>query len=210
MVNATLIISKKGKSNKEILGFVDRQLEDLVRSGIHIDFQIALPADKKHYDEQGIKQFPFLQIGDTRIAKTPGIIRHLTQTIKRQKIKREERTPGDDMHDFMMDSLGNPDVDARGNVKDDDSDDDPDGMGDIQAKLNAALEQRNAPQGEARTPAPSVKAPRRPTRRDNVNVAKSKLDPDTSDVLSGLGGDGDARKDDDLMSRFFQNQETSM
>lgn len=235
MVTATLIVSNKGsEANKRIITFIDKQLPDLVKIGVEFDFQIAFPADKKHYDEQGITDFPFLQIGDTRVSKSNEIIRHLTNTIKKQHIKQEERTPNDDIHDYMMESLGTPQVDARGNVQESD-DEDPDGVGNFQSKISEELERRKIPKPEKQeTPAPvapprtarpaapaprqdniaapkirpMVKPARRPARRNQARPTVA-VDPKTSDVLATMGSTGEERRDDNLMARLFDNQETT-
>ena len=139
MREATLVLWHKGSTaNKRIIRFVDDTMESLLRAGVKFDFQIAYQADREHYVDQGINAFPFLQMGDTRLASSDQIMKFLTKLMNGAQTKQEERTPDDDVHDFMMSSLGRPDEHGE----EDEDEDDMSGMGDFRARMSEEIERR--------------------------------------------------------------------
>lgn len=229
-MKAILIFSNKGSNaNRRMLKFVDDALDSIIKAGISFDFQIAYPEDKDHYDEQGIKLFPHFQIGDTNISNSDKIIAYLTDIIKKSNEKKKIRAPTDDVHDFMMDSLGKQKKDSKGNLIDDEEDDD--GMGDFRGRVSSEMERRGISNQQSvdenprprppsisrdaisttseptmpqvRSSRPSLKPIRRPAVRQN-NIEQS-----TSAVLDSMSSRGESGSDDALMSKFFANQETT-
>jgi len=222
-----------------MIGYVDSALPHLVKAGFRFDFQIAYPDEKEHYLEQGIKAFPFFQMGDVRIVSCEKIIAFMQNALKKDQVKQANRTSNDDVHEFMLESLGNPKLDSRGNVVDVDGDEDidGDGMGDFRNRMSSEMERRGIssaakpvvsasggismksppPDRASRTARRSGKKPPASKRRRAVKPVRRQaarqdnVETKTSDIMSMLGSSGgDQKRDDDLMAAFFANQETSM
>jgi hypothetical protein len=236
MKEATLVLWHKGStSNKRIIRFIDDTMESLLRAGIKFDFQIAYQEDREHYVDQGIKAFPFFQLDDTQLASADQIMKFLTTMMSGSQKKQKDRTPDDDMHDFMMSSLGG----EENQDNEEDEDNDESGMGDFRSRMSEELERRGmgggatadtqssdrkskrapVPPSTSRDVAPrpmsqtASRPPRRPVRKESRpapsrgnNMGESKI----SDVVSSLKhSSGDQKRDDELMAQFFKSQEVT-
>ena len=178
------------------------------KANIKFKFQIATPETKYLFDKRDITNFPVLIKNNTHILGIRKIMEDLKNTVIQYNKKINNKTDDDRVQDFWKETMGSCKKDENGVFKfDDDDDDDADAEKDLQHKIQKAFEQRNNPDGDSKELTLSEKNTRVNISRKTELSRSNDIDENPSQTLKNMGSNN---IDDDLMAKFFENQEESL
>jgi hypothetical protein len=125
--------------------------------------------------------------------------------VKRHNTKILDKTDGEKLDDFWKHTIGEIEVDESGNIKPCD-DESSDAGENLQHRIQEAFEQRNT----ETTKPDSLKSSARSSQGNNEMSRSNNLsDESPVKTLSNMKTGGKKNMDDELMSKFFENQEES-
>jgi len=209
-MKVNLIISNKASDiNKKLIKFFNVNLLNFNKANIIFDFEVAHPEDIDKYLERGIKNYPVLLHNENSVTGSSNIVRYLKSVVTRYNKKILNKSENEKLDDFWKQTIGKIELDASGNVKPlDDEDEDDDGSGDIQHRIQQAFEERSVStdfgKKGKKQPPPRHQPTSKPRGRPN------NLDESPSDTLKNMQASGKRNMDDELMANFFENQEESI
>ena len=203
MDNVELILSNKSSPlNKKLLDYIKINLLTLNSISIIFKFTIACANDAEKYKSLGIVSYPVLISNNTKVTGSDKIMTYLNMCIQKKKSKKVTKTDTDCIDDFWKQTMGNVKIDESGKLKPDDDDDDIDDNGtkDLQHKIQKAFEDRNNGDTNPAKLKPKNTSPARPN-----NIMET-----PTQTIKNMKSSGSTNIDDDLMSKFFENQEESI
>lgn len=207
-----LIVSNKPSHlNKKLIKFFEINLLSLNKASITFDFEVAHPKDIEKYTNKGITNYPVLISNNSNIVGVEKIIEYLKNAVNKHNVKVTSKSDKERLDDFWKQTLGKIEKDDGGNIKPekDDSEDNEN----LQHKIQAAFEQRNASTakpGKFKSSQAMTQSMVQQSHVSNNESKKSNDDQNTVNIIANMKKNGTATMDDDLMSRFFENQEESV
>lgn len=208
-----LILSNKPSVlNKKLIKFFNLNLASLNKASLIFDFEIAYPDQIEKYISRGITNYPILINKTTKVIGVEKIIQYLKQTVDTYNKKIINKTDNDYLDEFWKQTMGSVKINESGQI---DEEDDEDETPDISKKIQKAFQERNDTTDFDQSKKPGSKIPPRSSHSNNIkqgytNINNNSSIADESPVasLKNMGG-GKDMGDDDLMAKFFENQEES-
>lgn len=212
-----LQINKNSALNKKLLSFFNTGLDKLNATGYIFDWILVYPEEIDLYEEQGIKSFPVMLIDEKKITGTNAIIDFFGGA-KCKKVRFAANTKisknDDDMvRNYLLNELDNKD--------DDGMDDDEVFANTVTQRINAMNKARGAggqhtismsnPEIHERSARSASRHnnfdfEKRPTKNQNLSDSGAGSVDSAANILrKTTSAKGDL--DDDLMLKFWQNQE---
>jgi hypothetical protein len=202
----TLYLSNRpSQLNKDILTYMDSNLKSIVKMGLYIEFEVALPEDTEKYTQMGIVNFPTIVHQNKSYVGVEKIKGFLNYFHKSYQTKKAKRTEGDDINDYWSNIL------SKGE-DDDEADDQAEQM---KNKAQKAVQDRQHALNSRKPGKPGAprNVPARPSTmpdpEDNEypsRKASNVREPPASAVVKNMGSSGQEAIDDQLMAKFFENQ----
>jgi hypothetical protein len=207
-MSVELILSDKpSKINKKMIEFLNANLYNINKAKIRFTFQVASLKNKEYYYNRNITNFPVLIHGNTNIVGIEKIMNHLKEAVIKYNKNILNKSDDDRVHDFWKETMGNCKKDENGVFKFDDAEETDDVERDLQHKIQKAFEQRNNPDGVKQQLTTSEKMASSNLARKSELSRDNNTDETPSQTLKNMGS-GDI--DDNLMAKFFENQEESL
>lgn len=214
-----LIVSNKPSPlNKKLIKFLNMNLLSLNKASISFDFEVAHPNKADSYIKRGITQYPVLMQNDTSIVGVEKIIQHLKSLVVKHNTKIKNKTDGDRVDDFWKQTIGNFEMDENGKIKPE-NDDDENSSENLQHKIQAVFEKRSEsikpgnPGKTGRLPQQRTQTHNnaRPNNKPLISNQSNKSGEETpAQTIANMKKNGNSSIDDDLMAKFFENQEESI
>jgi len=211
----TLIVSNKPSPlNKKLIKFFQLNLLSLNKTSVVFDFEVAHPNEADSYLKRGISQYPVLMRDDLSIVGVEKIIQHLKTLVVKHNTKIVNKTDGDRVDDFWKQTIGKFEMDEHGKIKPEKEDEDS--LSDnLQHKIQAVFEKRSEITKPGKLKPGSSGKPNSTTgsssnKSRNVKTSESKKDESPAQTIANMKREGKTNIDDDLMRRFFENQEESV
>ena len=220
----TLIVSNKPSPlNKKLIKFFQLNLLSLNKASIVFDFEVAHPNEADSYLKRGISQYPVLMRDDLSIVGVEKIIQHLKTLVVKHNTKIVNKTDGDRVDDFWKQTIGKFEMDEHGKIKPEKEDEDS--LSDnLQHKIQAVFEKRSEitkpgklkpsstgkPNSTSGSTGMSGMSGSSSNKSRNVKTSESKKDESPAQTIANMKREGKTNIDDDLMRRFFENQEESV
>lgn len=213
-----LIFSNKPSMlNKKLIKFFNLNLASLNQASLVFDFEVAQPEKAEHFVSRGITDYPVLINKDIKVTGVEKIISYLKQNVDKHNEKIINKTDADYLDDFWKQTMGNVKINETGQIEGDDEEEDD--KSDISGKIQKAFQERN----DTTEFDTSKKIPNRnstlvnSSSLHNNNIKhkftdiNSNSNKDDSPVVSlkNMSKSGNSIADDDLMAKFFENQEES-
>lgn len=211
-----LIFSNKPSMlNKKLIKFFNLNLASLNQASLVFDFEVAHPEKAEHFVSRGITDYPVLINKNIKVTGVEKIISYLKQNVEKHNEKIINKTDADYLDDFWKQTMGNVKINEKGQIEDDNEEDDD--KSDISGKIQKAFQERNDTT-EFNT---SKKMLNKNSSIINSSIShnnniKNKFtdinsNKDDSPVVSlkNMSKSGNSMADDDLMAKFFENQEES-
>ena len=206
MIDIELIFSNKPSTlNKKLIKFFDMNLLNLNKASMVFKFEVAHPDESEKYLAKGIKNYPVLLHKDMSVTGVEKIIKYLKFIVQKHNNKVLNRTDTEKVDDFWRHTLGNVEIDESGKLKPDDDDDESDPSTDLHHKIQRAFEERSSSTELPKKPGQSRNQPSRPN-----NIRPNKSDESPAQTLKNMKSKGRGNMDDELMAKFFENQEESV
>lgn len=208
-MSLNLIFSNKPSSlNKKLIKFFQINLLSLNKASLTFKFEVAHPEDMDKYISRGIKNYPVLIHNTTSITGVEKIISYLKLHVKKYNNKIVNKTDDERVDEFWKQTIGKINVDESGKIQDDEDEDDD---GDLHKKIQEAFRDRN-------NATETVKKPTSFKRTNNVSQGSTRVynsptdgnDETPSDTIKKMSSKKGSCMDDELMAKFFENQEESI
>lgn len=200
-----LIVSNKASVlNKKIIDFFQLNLMSLNKAALIFDFEIAYPENIDEYTNKGIKNYPVLIHDKTSITGVEKIIKYLKMQVSKYNKRILNKSDTARVDDFWKQTLGNVTVDESGNIPPDDDDD----IDDIQQKISQAFQNRHK-LSEAGSGSQKTSVNNQSLSSDNPSPTRISMSGDVSPAET-IKGMCKSTMDDELMAKFFENQEESL
>ena len=215
-----LIVSNKPSPlNKKLIKFLNINLLSLNKASISFDFEIAHPNRADSYTKRGITQYPVLIQNETSIVGVEKIIQYLKSLVVKHNTKIINKTDSDRVDDFWKQTIGKIEMDENGKIKPE-TDGDDNSSENLQHKIQAVFEKRS----ESFKPGNPGKPGRLPQQRTQThnnarpnNIASNNAKPSNKNgeetpaqTIANMKKNGNSSIDDDLMAKFFENQEETI
>jgi len=206
MIVELIISNKPSEINKKVIKFLNANLYIMNKSQIQFNFQVATPETKDVFYNRNINNFPTLIYNNEQIVGIEKIMNYMKNKVVEYNKKILNKTDDDRVRDFWKETMGNCEKDENGIFKfnDDDDDNEDDAEKDMQRKIQKAFQERNNSEEEDK------KESNKESHTMNISK-KTKLSNKTEetpyDTIKNMGS-GDI--DDELMAKFFENQEESL
>jgi hypothetical protein len=210
-----LVLSNKPSSlNKKLINFFNSNLSALNNAQLVFDFEVANSAKTEEYKERGITNYPILINNTTKVTGADKIIRYLNHLVAthNKKVKSNSNKSDDDyLAEFWKGAMGQVTVNESGQIEGDDDSDDENNP-DISKKIQQAFQERN---DNTEFEPPKKGASRSSSHNNNIKKGHTRLETESmvdespSVSLKNMSKNGKSMGDDDLMARFFENQEPS-
>jgi hypothetical protein len=208
-----LILSNKPSPlNKKLIKFFNLNLASLNKASLIFDFEIAYPEQIEKYVKRGITNYPILISNTTEVIGVEKIIQYLKNNVDTHNKKILSKTDTDYLDEFWKKTMGSVKINESGQIEDDEDEDE---APDISKKIQKAFQERNdvtdfEPPKKGGNKKPVYASP---ARNNNVKTGltnSNSIDGDSPVVsLKNMGKGGKSMGDDDLMAKFFENQEES-
>jgi hypothetical protein len=205
-----LIFSNKGSAlNRKLIKFFQINLLSLNKANIIFEFEVAHPKDTKKFISEGIKNFPYMIHNSTSVTGTEKIINYLKLQVNAHNKKIVNKSDDERVDEFWKSTLGNVHVDEAGVLQ---GDDDDEGDDDMQKKISQAFQDRHTTSEKATGGKP-------PARENNLSKGSTNVQSrqpkgaslaDESPATTLKNMKGGSSMDDELMAKFFENQEESL
>jgi hypothetical protein len=211
-----LILSNKPSPlNKKLIKFFNLNLASLNKASLIFDFEIAYPEQIEKYVKRGITNYPILISNTTEVIGVEKIIQYLKKNVDTHNKKILSKTDDDYLDEFWKKTMGSVKINESGQIEDDEDDNDDEDP-DISKKIQKAFQERNdvtdfePPKKGGNKKSVSAS----PAHNNNVKngfTNNNSTSADDSPVVSlkNMGKGGKSMGDDDLMAKFFENQEES-
>lgn len=204
-----LLINKKNSFNQKLIKFFKDYLEHLNKNGFVFDWIIVYEDEIELYSEQDITRFPCLIVNDNNIYGTNAIINYLLSKIspsnksKSGFVNRPENE--DEVRDFLLEEL-----------KVGDNDEDMDEEDKFRNTISQKMTEMNKMRGKMGQHTMSMTNPEVHEKRAqkkvrfeeptpvSKNTEYTTQQPTPSEIIKKHS---DGSMDDDLMARFWDNQE---
>ena len=204
---AELIVSYKPSIiNKKIIKFLTANLFIMNKSKIQFNFQVATSENKDIFYNKNITNFPTLIYNNEQIVGIEKIMNYLKKKVMEYNKKILNKTDDDRVRDFWKETMGDCKKDENGVFKFNDDDDDDDTEKDLQHKIQKAFQQRNNSDDNPKKTIDEKSTGVHMARKSELS-RNNNIDETPSDTLRGMGS---GSIDDDLMAKFFENQEESL
>jgi hypothetical protein len=207
-----LVVSNKSSAlNKKLIKFFQLNLLSLNQAMLVFQFEVAHPEDMDKYVARGIKNYPVLIHNTTSVTGVEKIITYLKLHVKKYNDKIINKSDTDRVDDFWKQTLGPIKIDDSGKIQDNDDDDDD--SDNLHKKIQEAFASRNDQ---------TEHIPKQNHRPNNVQGSSSinkynnvksmgsssaNIDESPSSTLKNMKSGKNNSMDDDLMAKFFENQE---
>ncbi len=206
-----LIVSNKpSQLNKKLIKFFDLNLLSLNKASLVFDFEVATPENAADYKARDITNFPVLATPTgENVVGVEKIINHLKKMVMAHNKRVKSKTTDDQVDDYWKQTLGNVKVNDAGVLTpEDDSDDDEDEAGNnLQHRIQEAFEHRNSEIKSPGKPKNNVVRPVKGNSAAQKVTSKSSLTETPAETLSKMSKSKGNSMDDELMAKFFENQE---
>lgn len=198
----TLYLSNKpSQLNKDLINYLNTNIGSMVKMKLFIEFIIAYPQNMETYSKNGIVNFPTMVYQDQKFVGVDKIKGFFNQFYQIHKKKQADRTENDDVNDYWTGVL------AKGDEEDDDN-----AAEQMKNKAQVAVQERQT-KLSSRDPTKANRSSIKPSQSPQIQQTsqqpkqkKPNIDPSPSDVLGSMEADGQESIDDQLMSKFFENQ----
>jgi hypothetical protein len=214
-MSITLILSNKPSDlNKKLINFFNSNLSTLNKSLLVFDFEVANPDKIDEYVARGITNYPILINNTTKVTGAEKIMKYLKQLVEihnKKMAKKLNKTDNDYLDDFWQSTMGGVKINESGQIEDDGDDEDDDSP-DISKKIQQAFKERN---DNTEFEPPKKGSSKKTSHNSNIKKGHTRIETDSivddSPVasLKNMGRNGKSMGDDELMARFFENQEES-
>jgi hypothetical protein len=223
MTTRVIFSNKLSDLNKKLLRFFKMNLFNLNKVKLVFQFEVANHENSEKYIQQGIKNYPTMIHKGKTVVGVDNIVANLKDIVQKHNKSLTSKTETDRLDDFWKQTLGNVKLDENGKMCPDDDGEGADN--DLNKKIQNAFAQRNETTAKT-TPQSRTSSGPNTHRPQNTNKAygsshtsaqsnqpfrpqkQNKLERSPSDLLRSSGGANDI--DDNLMAKFFENQEESM
>ena len=213
-----LILSNKPSVlNKKLIKFFNLNLASLNQASLVFDFEVAHPEKAEQFVSRGITDYPVLINKNIKVTGVQKIISYLKQNVEKHNTKVISKTDTDYLDDFWKQTMGDIKINESGQIEGDDEEDDD--TPDISGKIQRAFQERNdttdfdaSKKGPHRNPssANSSSSHNNNVKQNFTDISDSRIDDDSPVAsLKNMGKSGKSMGDDDLMAKFFENQEES-
>jgi hypothetical protein len=209
-MKVNLILSNKASTiNKKLINFFQVNLLNFNKANIVFDFEVAHPEDIDKYVEKGIKNYPVLIHNENSVTGSSNIVEYLKSVVSKYNKKILSKSENEKLDDFWKQTIGKIELDASGNVKPLDDEDEDDVSSDLQHRIQNAFEERSVSTDFGKSSEKKQPPPRhQPTSKPKGN--SNNLDESPSETLKNMQSNGKRNMDDELMAKFFENQEESV
>ena len=213
-MSLNLVFSNKPSAlNKKLIKFFQLNLLSLNQAMLVFQFEIAHPENMDQYVARGIKNYPVLIHNTTSVTGVEKIITYLKVHVKKYNDKIINKSDTDRVDDFWKQTLGKIKIDDSGQIQDNDNDDDDDDSDNLHKKIQEAFVSRNEQ---------TEHIPKQTNRPNNIqgsssiskyNNVKSMgsssafADDSPAATLKNMKSSKNESMDDELMAKFFENQE---
>jgi hypothetical protein len=171
--------NKPSALNKKLVKFFQVNLQNLNKTLITFNFEVAHPDEMSKYVARGVKNYPILILDNKSVTGVEKIITYLKTLVDNHNKKILNKTDDDYVSDFWKDTI-------------DTGDENDDTAGDnVHKKIQDAFEQRNETTEQS------------PTKSAQPQNNTSSHDETPSETLKKMKGNS---MDDELMAKFFENQ----
>jgi hypothetical protein len=215
-MSINLVLSNKPSLlNKKLINFFNSNLSTLINAQLVFDFEVANSNKPEEYAKRGITQYPILINDTTKVTGADKIIRYLNHTVATYNKKtkpKSNKTDDDYLDEYWKNAMGGVKINESGQIEDDDDDDDDENNPDISKKIQHAFQERNdntdfeiSKKGSSKNSSHNNNIKKGHTRLETDSIVDES--PVTS--LKNMGKNGKSMADDDLMAKFFENQEES-
>ena len=200
-----LIFSNKPSAiNKKIIRFLDLNLKSLNKANLIFDFQVAHPDESSKFKKMGINSFPVLMPKNaSQVVGVDSIIDYLKTEVSKHNKKISNITDSDRIKDYWDKTL-DISIDESGKHKFTEDDGENEDISDnLQHKIQEAFAERN------KTTETIPKSNSR-IQQKNIIAKSGSADESPVETLNKMSAKGQASIDDQLMAKFFENQEESV
>lgn len=205
--------NKSSALNKKLIKFFHLNLLSLNQAMLVFQFEVAHPEDMEKYAARGIKNYPVLINNTTSVTGVEKIITYLKLHVKKYNDKIINKSDTDRVDDFWKQTLGSIKIDDSGKIQDNDNnDDDNDDSDNLHKKIQEAFASRNEQTEHIpkQTHRPNnVQGSSSINKYNNVKPMGSSsaiVDESPASTLKNMKS-GKGSMDDELMAKFFENQE---
>ena len=215
--------NKPSEINKKLIGFFEHNLMTLNKSSFIFDFEVANPDRIDEYISKGIKSYPVLiqdnkqLVGVEKIINYLGAQLNIQQKSKQKQIQKKTITKSDDerIDDFWKETIGKVEIDENGVIKEPEDEKDTDEYSELNKKIQKAFNERNESSELKNIKKNSASNPI--VRSNHISNQQNKHSPvqgsnneDETPSQTIKGMSGATTMDDELMAKFFENQEESI
>ena len=201
-----LVLSNKSSElNKKLIKFFQLNLKSLNKASLVFQFEVAHPDKLDEYVARGIKNYPVLIHNNTSVTGVEKIIKYLKLNVENFNKKIINKTDDERVDEYWKQTMGKVKINATGGIDDDDDDDED---ADLNKKIQQAFQMRNS---ESESTSASQNTRPNNLKQGSTNISKSgssTAEESPSAMLKNMN-DGDHSMDDELMAKFFENQEES-
>jgi hypothetical protein len=207
-MKVNLIFSHKPSGiNKKLIKFFQINLLSFNKANVIFEFEVAHPENSDQYKQKGIINYPTLLQGSKIITGSDKIIQYLKNIVNQFNKKILNKSESEKLDDFWKQTIGKIEVDASGNVKPIDEDDD-DVSEDLHHKIQQAFKDRSSSTDVGKVNKKSDHRKQHTT--NNTEYRSNNIDESPLETLKNMNSKGGNHMDDELMAKFFENQESSI
>lgn len=209
MVNYSIILTNKNSDiNVKLINFFKKNLFEFNKASITFDFEIVDANNMDKYLKKGIKNFPVIMVKNAPMVGLANIATFLQKQIVLYNKKISNKSDDEKIDDFWKKTIGNIKPDKFGKIDNNDDDDNTDPSVELQKKLQNAFKERSGLDSNQKE---LIK------KRSNTNFSRKESSKEIGKtVLKKNDSPANTLKtmksrtaDDELMAKFFENQEES-
>jgi hypothetical protein len=207
-MKVNLILSNKVSDiNKKLIKFFNVNLLNFNKANIIFDFEVAHPEDINVYKKRNITIYPVLIHKENNITGISNIVDYLKSIVLNYNKKIVNKSDDDKVDDFWKQTIGKIEYDESGTAKIPDDDDDDDVSSDLQHKIQQAFQERSVSTDFNKSGKPQKQTSSKQIHRSRPR--SNNLEEKPSETLKNMKSDSKNKMDDELMAKFFENQEES-
>lgn len=203
-MSLNLIFSNKSSYlNKKLIKFFQLNLLSLNKASLVFQFEVAHPDDMDKYVSRGIKNYPVLIHNNISVTGVEKIIDYLKMYVKKYNTKILNKSDTERVDEFWKQTLGKTQINDAGQIECDD--DDNDESDNLHKKIQQAFQDRNTESEFNSTP---QKSRSNNLSQGHTNIHNSNsMDESPSETIKSMKTGSGGSVDDELMAKFFENQE---
>lgn len=211
-----LLSGKPSDLNIKLISFLKTNLYELNNASIIFSFTIVDSSNVDVYKKKGVVNFPVLLYNNMSITGAEKIIKYLNINSRKQITQsvKIQKSDTDYVDDFWKETMGNVTIDESGKLKPDDDDDEHDEGKDLHHKIQKAFEERNQDDTKVIETHKSKNiggsTPVNKSSSSKPNYRSNNITESPTETLKNMKSKGGSNMDDELMSKFFENQEESI